>query len=149
MRVVNHAWLLDVDDVIIHPEQKKVTEPQLFDEIIKRLKADEPAALVTGRSLNWLLERVLVPLEEKVGDRMIFQNFFAVGEKGGAWISYQAQGQREEFIDSSISISPVLQEETRKIIEEQFSETMFIDESKRTMISTEMRNGLAVSAYRI
>lgn len=96
-----------------------------------------------------MIDRVVNTLEEQVKDKSLLQNFFGVGEKGGAWINYLVQGQREEFIDSSISTPPFLQEEARKIIEEQFSETMFIDESKRTMISTEMKDNIAVSAYRI
>lgn len=80
--IVNHAWLFDIDGVITHPEQKRVTEPRIIDEIIKRLQAGEPVALVTGRSLSWMIDRVVSPLEQKVNDKSLLTNFFGLGEKG-------------------------------------------------------------------
>lgn len=39
--------------MITNPEQKRVTEPRILEEIIKRLKTAEPVALVTGRSIDF------------------------------------------------------------------------------------------------
>ena len=147
MKNVAHAWLFDVDGVITHPEQKKVTEPQIFDEIIKRLQSGEPVAFVTGRSLSWMIDRVVNPLKERVEDKSPLQNFFGVGEKGAAWLSYDANGQRVETVDESISTPAYLQDEVRKLIEEQFSDSIFFDDSKRTMISTEMIDGVRLEDY--
>lgn len=146
-RAVEHAWLFDVDGVITHPEQKKVTEPDILDQIIKRLEAGEPVALVTGRSLEWMVERVVEPLEQKITDKSVLGNFFAVGEKGGAWLSYSADFERVEAIDQSISVPDFLQAEIRGVIRDQFSQSMFFDDTKRTMISTEMKDNVTVSEY--
>lgn len=78
-----NAWLFDVDGVITHPEQKRVTEPQIITEIIKRLQAGEPVALVTGRSVDFMRDKVITPLKGELQDLSLLQNFLAVGEKEG------------------------------------------------------------------
>lgn len=148
-KVVAHAWLFDVDGVITHPEQKKVTEPELFNEIIKRLKNGEPVALVTGRSLIWMIERIINPLKAKIKDKSVLANFFAVGEKGGTWITFSQNGEMEENMDQTISVPKFLQNEVRRLIETQFSKNVFYDETKQTMISTEMKDNISVSEYRV
>jgi len=145
-KIVSYAWLFDVDGVITHPEQKRITEPQILDEIIKRLQKGEPVALVTGRSLSWMIERVIDPLERKVSDKSLLQNFFGVGEKGGAWVTF-VDGKRQEFVDKDISVPLDLQDDVRKIVETEFGDLMFYDDSKKTMISVEMKDGVTVSQF--
>lgn len=173
-----NAWLFDVDGVITNPEQKRITEPQILTEIVKRLKNGEPVALVTGRSIDFMRQRVVEPLVEKIGSRSLFraknhgihavdeenfdarkreprplgrgnllQNFLAMGEKGGVWITYTQEGQPQEQIDENISVPQNLQDEVRKLIENEFSDLMFYDESKKTMISTEMIDGTNLKDY--
>lgn len=144
---VDHAWLFDVDGVITHPEQKKVTEPEIFNEIIKRLTSGEPVALVTGRSLTWMTERVIDPLVAKIDDKSLLRNFFGLGEKGGVWVTFDSDGNRQETIDENVSVPQFLQEEVREMIENRFSDTMCFDDSKKTMISTEMRDDITVNQF--
>lgn len=146
-KIVETAWLFDVDGVITNPEQKRVTEPRILDEIIKKLESGEPVALVTGRSIDFMHQRVIEPLKAKVSDLAILQNFLAMGEKGGVWITYDQQGNPQEHIDENISIPQDLQNEARKIIEDEFSDLMFYDESKKTMISTEMIDDTRLEDY--
>lgn len=143
---VDHAWLFDVDGVITNPERKRITEPRILDEIVKRLQNGEPVALVTGRSIDFMRDRVIDPLRDKIADPNLFNNFLAMGEKGGVWITYE-NGQEQEHIDSDISIPQDLQNEVRKLIRNQFSDLMFYDESKKTMISTEMKDGTNLGDY--
>ncbi|MCR4324936.1 MAG: HAD-IIB family hydrolase [Candidatus Curtissbacteria bacterium] len=140
------AWLFDVDGVITNPEQKIVTEPQIIDEIAKRLQDGEPVALVTGRSLDFMKERVITPLRGKVNVGGL-QNFLAVGEKGGVWITYDENGQENETVDVSITVPQELQDDVRALMESEFSELMFFDSTKRTMISTEMKDGVSLEDY--
>ena len=141
------AWLFDVDGVITNPQQKKVTEPQILKEIAKRLELNQPVALVTGRSLDFMKARVINPLAKILKDNKSLQNFLAVGEKGGVWISYDSNSHGSEEIDKSISVPQALQEEVRSLVENKFPETMFFDETKRTMISTEMKDGISLNNY--
>ena len=146
-KTIEHAWLFDVDGVITNPEQKKVTEPAILDEIAKRLKTQEPVALVTGRSIDFMRERVIDPLIERVGDSSLLQNFLAMGEKGGVWITYDQGGSPQEHVDENISVPKTLQDEVRRLIHDEFSNLMFYDESKKTMISTEMHDGTNLEDY--
>lgn len=142
------AWIFDVDGVITDPQEKKITEPEILDEIIKRLTLGEPVALNTGRSLSWMIEKVITPLSEKIEDKTILKNFFAVGEKGGTWAEFDNQGNLIENKDENISVPDNLKNQVRDIINSKYSESMFYDESKLTMISTEMKDGHSLEEYR-
>ncbi len=147
MNTVKNAWIFDVDGVITNPQEKKVTEPAILEEIIKRLSANELVALVTGRSIDFMRERVVAPLRDRISDLSLLQNFLAVGEKGGVWITYNQDGKPQEHIDRNISVSQDLQDEVRNLINTEFSDLMFYDESKKTMISTEMKDGEDLDKY--
>lgn len=143
-----HAWILDVDGVITHPEEKQVKHPEILDEIIKRLKKKEPVALNTGRSMSWLDERVLGALRERTEDSAILSNFMACAENGTVWRTFDANGNATDNIDEKASIPSSVIEKARKIVEEKFSDTMFFDESKKTMVSIEMKDGITVKEFR-
>lgn len=142
------AWLFDVDGVITNPQEKRVTQPEILSQIAKRLESGEPVALVTGRSLDFMRERVIAPLRERLASDNGLDNFLAVGEKGGVWITYK-DGKEDEHIDSNIAISSSLIDDTRSIINADFSDSMFFDESKKTMISTEMKDGQDLQKYHL
>lgn len=141
------AWLFDVDGVITNPEQKRVTEPQIINEMVKRLEVDQPVALVTGRSLDFMKERIIVLLKKSIKERKFLQNFLAVGEKGGVWISFTKDGTEQEETDKNISVPKDLQQEVKSLIEKGFCDTMFFDNTKRTMISTEMIDSSNLQNY--
>lgn len=148
-KVVNAAWIFDVDGVITNPQEKKITEPEILDEIIKRLTQGEPVALNTGRSLVWMIDRVINLLLEKVKNRKSLQNFFASGEKGGTWITLDENGKIIQHKDDSISVPVSLQKKVRNLVDSEFSRSMFYDETKETMISTEMKDGFPVEKYSV
>mgnify|MGYP001619811015 CR=1 FL=1 len=144
-KTIEHAWLFDVDGVITNSEQKRVTEPRILDEIIKRLQAGEMVALITGRSLKWVEERVLNPLEEKIENKEILDNLFVSGEFGGPNLKY-LRGEKVYSVDPNISVPQEIVDSARAISEE-FSKTMMWDESKKTMVSIEMKDGIAISDF--
>ena len=140
------CWIFDVDGVITDPVEKKVIEPELFNEISKRLSSHDVVALNTGRSLSWMIDRVISPLENYVADKSYFSNFIGVGEKGGAWVVYEDENWKNN-IDLNISVPKELQDEIKNMITKNFSDSMFYDESKLTMISTEMLDGYNNDLY--
>jgi len=147
-RIVDAAWIFDVDGVITNPSEKRVTEPEILYEIIKKLKRGEPVALNTGRSVSWVIERVINPLKEKVEDKTILKNLFAVGEKGGTWAEFDEDGNLLEKKDDNISVPDDLRNKVRDLINSNYSDSMFFDESKLTMISTEMKDGYSLEEYK-
>lgn len=147
VKLVDKVYLFDVDGVLTDPKEKINTEPRIIDEIAKRLEIGEPVALVTGRSTDFIRERVTGLLRNRISEPAILQNFFAVGEKGGVSISYDDKGQEEEDIDQDISVPQNLAEDVRGLIETEFIGIMFFDDSKKTMISTEMKDGGDLDKY--
>lgn len=151
-KIVETAWLFDVDGVITHPEQKEVTEDEILDKIIEKIQIGEPVTLNTGRSLSWLVKQVINPLKERIKEKKkdlkVLENFFAVGEKGNAWIIFAEDGQDQELFDETVSVPQFLQEEIKNLVQKQFSETMFYDEIKKTMISIEMKKEVLVLEFK-
>jgi len=138
-----NAYIFDVDGVISDPGEKRPTIQGVLDAIANKLSKNEPVALNTGRSLSWVLERVVAPLLLKTKDKTSLQNLFAVGEKGGTWLTFDKNGEMEQHKDDSISIPSELQNRVKQLVHDEFSDTTFYDDSKQTMVSTEMIDGLS------
>ena len=147
-RTVDTAWVFDVDGVITDPQEKKVKVPGILDQIARKLEKGEPVALNTGRSVEWMKERVINPLAERIKDKKALQNFLAVGEKGGTWAEFDEDGNLLEKKDDNISVPDDLRNKVRDLINSDYSDSMFVDESKLTMISTEMKDGYSLEKYK-
>ncbi|HEY7983996.1 MAG TPA: hypothetical protein VID73_07510, partial [Ktedonobacterales bacterium] len=142
------AWLFDVDGVLTEPAHKTVREPALFAELIRRLARGEPVGTNTGRSLTFLSGGLLDPLEALVPDRRLLHGLIAIGERGSAWVTYDADGARGEYLDAATPLSPALRDEVRALVQRpDLAAVMFFDETKRTMISTELRPGKTIAEY--
>lgn len=146
-RIVEHAWLFDVDGVITNRQEKKVTEPEILDQMIRRLEIGEPVVLVTGRSLKFLKDRVVSPLSAKLEDKNYLVSLLIVGEKGGAMATFNKEGEIQELFDQSLHVFGPLKKEIEQTVEGNFADTMFFDDSKMTMISIEMRNGTKLEDF--
>lgn len=156
--IVPLAFLLDVDGVITNPTEKKVTEEALFGFLETNLIMGNPVALNTGRSNEWMIERVINPLSERLKDKTILKNFFAVGEKGLTWASFTPEGKliqgvfdREGGLQEGFDLSLVfdketkkhfvnLEEKARRLIEGNYSHSTFFDATKKAMVSLEMND---------
>ena len=156
-RPVPLAILLDVDGVLTDPTEKAVLQPEIFEHMENHLALGNPVTLNTGRSNEWMIKRVIQPLGERVKDKSILKNFFAVGEKGLTWTSFDQDGKLIEGVfdragktvegyDLSVFLDPetvehfkILEKETRELVK-RYSHSTFFDESKKAMISTEMHD---------
>jgi hydroxymethylpyrimidine pyrophosphatase-like HAD family hydrolase len=72
---------------------------------------------------------------------------FAVGEFGTVTIQYNDSGKRTQNIDHSISVPEILQIEVKELVKNNFSDVAFYDITKKTMISIEMIDGLAIDKF--
>jgi hypothetical protein len=148
MKTVDRMLVFDVDGVITNPKKKRVTEPEILDEIIKQLEKSDPAALVTGRAHEWIIDRVIGLIENKAQDRIILDNLFISKEFGGAYSIYE-NGVRKDFSNEHSTISKDLLNEVSKIVNNNFSDSMFVDPDKKTMISIEMKDNFSIEKFRI
>ena len=142
-----NAYLFDVDGVLSDPKEKRVTQEELFDELIYLLMFGDVVCLNTGRSLVWMEERVIDPVLEKIGDKKHLERFIAIGEKGGAWMTFDSEGKKYHEIDRTISVPQELQQEVRTLIENQYKDSMFFDATKETMLSIEMNDGFDIPKF--
>lgn len=144
----SRAYLFDVDGVLTNPEAKRVEQEAIFDELVKRLLNGYPVGLNTGRALEFVIEEVLKPLEKKLNNNSAIENLFAIGEKGATWITYNQKGEKNAVIDNSISVPLVIQHEVREMVSKPpYSEVMFYDETKKTMVTTELLQGKTIAAF--
>lgn len=142
----SRAFLLDVDGVITDPERKSV-KPEMIEALIERLRAGEPVALVSGRAMNWLLDRVVNPLVEKVHDSKLLERLIVFAEFGGSRVWFE-NGQQKRSLDREMSVPDDIAKRAKDIALE-FSDFMFVDPDKKTMVSVEMRDGLTVEEFKI
>ncbi len=153
------ALLLDVDGVLTDPTYKEVLQPEIFNHLENHMQIGNAVTLNTGRSNEWMIKRIIKPLGEKVSNKSILTNFFAVGEKGLTWISFDPSGnliegffdrngELVEGFDKSVFLDKetveqfnLLETETKELVKRpDVAETTFFDSSKKAMISTEMHD---------
>jgi hydroxymethylpyrimidine pyrophosphatase-like HAD family hydrolase len=140
VKSVKTAYLFDVDGVLTDPAEKRVVEEGLFDEIDKRLKKGEPVGLITGRSNVWTMERMVKPLLDKISDKSYISNLAVIGEMGGTWVTFDEDGKHlERKLDHVMPDE--LKDKVRALASQKYSDSMFYDETKETMITVEMRDG--------
>ncbi len=162
---VQAAFIFDVDGVITNPREKRVTKVELLERLATELELNTPVILNTGRSNEWMIERVILPLKDKLNDKTALSNFFAVGEKGLTWVSFDEDanikqgvfnrnGALVEGFDLSVFLDnqtvehfQTLERETKQLIDSKYSHSTFFDATKKAMISTEMHDGYDQPKY--
>ena len=137
---------MDVDGVVANLKNKKAN-PQMLQYIYKELINSMPVALNTGRSLDAVVEKVISPLTKNKNNKSFLKNLIVVGEKGGTWMTFDDEGRPQEHVDESISVSSDLQVDIQNLITTKYSESMFYDSPKKTMSSSEMKDGYDMNKY--
>lgn len=61
MKKADHISILDVNGVVTDPAEKRITESEILDEVIKRLEQGEPVALNTGRLVESVKRKGIRP----------------------------------------------------------------------------------------
>jgi hypothetical protein len=140
MQTIPHGWLLDVDGVITDPITKTVTEPNLISRLAKIISRDEIVALNTGRSLSWLNQRVVNPLFKHLHSEE-FDRLYVIGEKGGSWLSIE-KAEMAVIFDKSLSLPLKFRQIVAEMVKDDFSDLMFFDDSKKIIVTVEMRDGV-------
>jgi hydroxymethylpyrimidine pyrophosphatase-like HAD family hydrolase len=140
------AWIFDVDGVLADPKHKTIDE-DFFDIIFDKLQKGEPVGLNTGRSIDWIIGKIVHPLLAKMEDKSSIVRFFAVGEKGATWMNFDSEGEMHRDKDDSFVLSHELRERMKKMVEEKFSDCVFFDDTKETMISIEMKDSYDIKKF--
>lgn len=140
------AWLFDIDGVITDIYTKKVVEKKLFSKLEELLTKGQLVCFNSGRSLAWMQEKIIAPLQQQA-DKSIFSKLFVVGEKGGVSSHFDPQGGIQKVQDRTKFLPKVLTERVKQLVAERYTEAMFFDPDKNTMISIEMHDGYALDKF--
>lgn len=146
-RYVESAFLFDVDGPITDPEKKAVIEPEVLDIIADRIENGEPVGFNTGRASAWVMERVVPQLLERIDNKAMLRNFVVIGEMGGTWVTFNEEGEAQYGQSQQLTVPDDMLEAIRKLTDEKYSDVMFVDPDKRTMVSIEMRQGQTVDVF--
>lgn len=112
-----------------------------------QLERGEPVCFNTGRSDSWVMERVAATILERIQDTSVLSNLIIVGEKGGTWTTFNQNGEPVHSAVETISVPSELKNRVRTLINDKYSDVMFFDESKETMISVEMVDGYDLASF--
>lgn len=140
------AWLFDVDGVLTNPTEKRIVEEGILEKLTEIVESQDMLGLNTGRSLEFVEREVIDLLESRVSNKELLNNVYFVGEKGGTWARFE-NGEIKEYLDETISVPKELEDKIIKLINEKYSNTMFFDASKKTMISTEFKKGADLDRF--
>ncbi len=137
--------LLDVDGPIASPVSRTIAVDSIVGDLVRLAEAGVPIVFNTGRSDAFIREQVYRPLLDvglASGARV-----HAVCEKGAVWLSLQeVDGDVHE--DQSLVLPGGLRDEVRALVADRYAQTMFVDETKRAMISVEQNVEAAPEDYR-
>lgn len=140
--------LLDVDGPISSTRTRTLRLDRLADDLVAFAAAGCPVVLNTGRSAEFLADQIM-PRLARAGLAPT-DPLWGVGEKGGTWFSLEDRGG-SAYVgavheDHDLSPSEGLVAASQAIAEE-FSDVVFFDDTKRTMISFEQHVEVASDAF--
>lgn len=142
--------LLDVDGPIASPVTRTIAIQSILDDLVSLAAAGVPIAFITGRSEQFIRERVIEPLFENGLADALSQpgaRMFGVYEKGGTWSAISPEGMSELQIDESVVPPAAYVAAIRELGEGEFSDVLFFDETKKAMISVEQRTDVSSETY--
>lgn len=146
----NLGLLLDVDGPIASPVTRTVAIPSILTDLVALVGAGVPIAFITGRSDKFIRDSVVAPLlEVGLADalRTPGARMYGVFEKGGSWATIDASGMGDVEVDTALAFGDDAVSGVRDLVERDFADTMFFDETKRAMISVEQRTDVASATY--
>ncbi|WP_323960172.1 hypothetical protein GC088_01575 [Arthrobacter sp. JZ12] len=133
---VRMGLLLDVDGPVASPVTRTV-RPDIIAALLALAAAGWPVIFNTGRSDAFIREEVMEPmLAAGIPEGVAFH---AVCEKGATWFSFTASGPTELQVDGTLALPVEFGNEIRRLVEEEYADHMFFDETKRAMVSIEQR----------
>ncbi len=131
--------LLDVDGPISSPITRSVSQPGLLEALVTLANSGVPLAFNTGRGDDFLVREVSGPLYAAGmrKDALVW----GIGEKAGTWFRF---GEPEHLVvDQELIVPDQIRQKMRDLAEGEFSDLVFFDDSKRTMVSLEQRVDIA------
>ncbi|MCS5718161.1 hypothetical protein N1027_08425 [Herbiconiux sp. CPCC 205763] len=137
--------LLDVDGPIASPVARTIAIPSIASDLVTLANAGVPIVFNTGRSDRSLQKGVVGYVVD--GGLSEDARVFGVCEKGAVWFRITPAGIGDLSIDETLVPPPELARAVDDLVATRFSDWMFFDHSKRTMISVEQRTDVHSDDY--
>jgi hypothetical protein len=147
----NLGLLFDVDGPIASPVSRTIAIDSILTDLVTLATAGVPIAFITGRSDEFIRDEVVTPLlANGLGDALSTEGarMFGVFEKGASWAAITSAGMEEVTVDESVALPSAVVDAVRALVESDFADTMFFDETKRAMISVEQRTDVSSERYK-
>lgn len=142
--------LLDVDGPIASPVTRTIAIASIVDDLVTLTAAGVPVAFITGRSDEFVRERVIAPLLSAGLDDALAvpgARMFCVFEKGAAWAPVTATGIGAVTVDDSVRVPAEFAATVRELHAREFAQSMFWDDTKRAMVSVEQRTDVSAEQF--
>ncbi|MFT4186682.1 MAG: HAD hydrolase family protein [Micrococcaceae bacterium] len=138
--------LLDIDGPIASPVTRKISIPSIITDLLYLAKAEIPVIFNTGRGDVFVNEQVVQPLQAAhLPDHI---TMYTICEKGGTWATITSQGLKNLHIDHDKELPAEYFKGAKKLIDEKYSDWMFFDDTKHTMVSVEQHEDIDNEQYR-
>ena len=90
---------------------------------------------------------LIVDVLKEMVDADKLENLFTVAEKGTLWMDFLNYKNDYIFEDKNVSVHDDLKKTIKKITEDEYSDSMVFDFTKKTMISVEKNNIFTINAF--
>lgn len=146
---ISEVQIYDVDGVLSDPVAKQAPEA-IIKHLAAQLDRGAQVTLNTGRSTEWVEARIIIPLRGLIEDPSHLHNVLVVGEKGGAWTTYNEADNytARHGASDAITVPSAVEEQVVALVAEKYSDIMYQSEQKDTMISIEMIDGGDIDTFR-
>ncbi len=144
-------WLLDVDGPVVDPSTRAIKDPQLLDNLVAFLAGGGYVAFNTGRDAGFVRDRVMGPLRLRATEQgrdvdRLLDRVFVVAEMGGITMRF-AGAAIEQTRDPLLTVNRDLTDRVKALVAAAYSDVMFVDDSKQTMLSIEKNHGVSLDVY--
>ena len=135
--------IFDIDGVITDPSTKKIGSINIIRHLESRLEKNIPVCFNTGRSSVWVRENIISSFSPETPLELLY----CVCEMGEVVLEYDKDNHAKETVSSQNLIPLALKSTIREIVMSSYYETMFVDETKKVILTVEMKDGLSKSVY--
>ena len=139
--------LLDVDGPIASPVTRTIAIPSIVDDLVFLANSGVPVVFNTGRTDRFLRDHVVKPL--LAAGLSPDARAFGVCEKGAVWFGLTMNNFDGIHIDHDLALPAPMTADLKRLLESEFTRTMFWDEHKHAMASHEQRIGAASDTFLI
>ncbi len=143
MTSLPEIWIFDIDGVITDPSTKTITSPRILRLIEQKLADKIPVFFNTGRSSEWVQKEIIPHFDPKIS----LEQLFTVCEMGNLTLEFNQDNSPQEIVVNRNLIPPQLESTIRDIVQSSYGDSMFVDETKKTILTIEMKDNYAQALY--